>query len=367
MHLRTLSTFALCCCLSGVSSQAAESLNGSGEPTRFIPPAPAHDPNWDWLQLTSGEWLKGEVKSMYDEELEFDSDELGIVIIDAEDIAQLISGGQMSVNMGKRQRYDGRVLIQDQQLTIVRGEQRKSVAFADVVSMSSASEKEIDKWSVKLGLGANFRGGNTEQVEYNANVTIDRVAALSRFHFDYLGNLNETNGLETENNHRANSYLDYYFSNRWFYRVLKLEYYRDPFQNVEHRLTVSTEIGFAFIDTDRITWDITTGPGYQWNRLTTDNGTESTENYVGISSSTLEWEWNRRQDFTASYQATYVNEEAGGWQQNLTLKLENEILDDLDFDITFIWDRIGQPITGSDGKTPEPNDYRLLFSLSYSL
>ena len=31
--------------------------------------------DFDWVQLTSGEWLKGELISMYEDSVEFDSDE----------------------------------------------------------------------------------------------------------------------------------------------------------------------------------------------------------------------------------------------------------------------------------------------------
>jgi len=41
-----------------------------------------HSIKYDWLQLTSGEWLKGEVESMYNNILEFDSDNLGLLLID---------------------------------------------------------------------------------------------------------------------------------------------------------------------------------------------------------------------------------------------------------------------------------------------
>ena len=38
--------------------------------------------NFDWIQLTSDEWLKGEFIAMYERDLEFDSDELGILTLD---------------------------------------------------------------------------------------------------------------------------------------------------------------------------------------------------------------------------------------------------------------------------------------------
>ncbi|ADE55631.1 DUF481 domain-containing protein [Coraliomargarita akajimensis] len=340
------------------STQQAESFN---------PPAPAYDPDWDWLKLTSGEWLKGEVKSLYNDELEFDSDNLGIVVIDAEDIEQLITGSPMSVNIGNRQALVGRIVFKDQEVSVIRGEAQRTVPFAQVVSMTDGADREFDKWSAKVSLGANLRSGNTDQVEYNANVKVERRTALTRFSFEYLGNVNETNGLETANNHRADSYLDYYFSTRWFYRVANLEYFRDPFQNIEHRITASTGIGYTIVDTGRTEWDVLLGPGYQYSELETTNGVQGSGNFVGLAGTGLEWEINKRQDFTASYQITFTDEDSGGWLQNLTLELENEITGDLDFDITFIWDRIGDPITGSDGMTPEQDDFRLLFSLGYSL
>ncbi|HEY7774718.1 MAG TPA: hypothetical protein VIC26_16150, partial [Marinagarivorans sp.] len=38
----------------------------------------AFNDKWDWLQLTSGEWLKGKIKVVYNGEMEFDSSNLGL-------------------------------------------------------------------------------------------------------------------------------------------------------------------------------------------------------------------------------------------------------------------------------------------------
>jgi len=42
---------------------------------------------FDWVQLTSGEWIKGNIKRMRDDTMEFDSDDLGMLYIDFGDIA----------------------------------------------------------------------------------------------------------------------------------------------------------------------------------------------------------------------------------------------------------------------------------------
>jgi len=44
---------------------------------------------YDWIELTSGEWLKGEFKAMYQKRLEFDSDKLDLLIFDFEDVKQI--------------------------------------------------------------------------------------------------------------------------------------------------------------------------------------------------------------------------------------------------------------------------------------
>ena len=52
------------------------------------PPEPSPE-SFDWIKLTSGEWLKGEIKGKRDLDFEFDSDELGLLILDWGDIAEI--------------------------------------------------------------------------------------------------------------------------------------------------------------------------------------------------------------------------------------------------------------------------------------
>jgi hypothetical protein len=72
--------FCLCmlCCLATVAPVEGESQNTTpGSPVWT--PAGALPEGFDWIQLTSGEWLKGELKVLYNDSLEFDSDELDLL------------------------------------------------------------------------------------------------------------------------------------------------------------------------------------------------------------------------------------------------------------------------------------------------
>ena len=62
---------------------AAVSLAGpcSNASADWTPPPPMPD-EFDWVQLVSGEWLKGEIRAMYKDSMEFDSEELDLLNLD---------------------------------------------------------------------------------------------------------------------------------------------------------------------------------------------------------------------------------------------------------------------------------------------
>ena len=57
----------------------------------WSPPTPVFSQQFDWLQLRSGEWLRGDIISMYEDELEFDSDEFNTIFFDWQYVAELRS------------------------------------------------------------------------------------------------------------------------------------------------------------------------------------------------------------------------------------------------------------------------------------
>jgi len=82
------------------------------------PPPPMPD-EFDWVQLTSGEWLKGEIKVMYEDSLEFDSDELDLLTLDFADIKELRSAQVLNVRMQSGETATGKVLIEDDAIRVL--------------------------------------------------------------------------------------------------------------------------------------------------------------------------------------------------------------------------------------------------------
>lgn len=67
--------------------------------------------HFDWIRLNSGEWLKGELVSMYDKELEFDSDVLDTLMIDREDVYMIISERHHTVRFNDGEELSGTLNI----------------------------------------------------------------------------------------------------------------------------------------------------------------------------------------------------------------------------------------------------------------
>ncbi len=211
-----------------------ETKNETAQNQPWKPPPPPPD-EFDWIQLNSGEWLKGELNVLYEQKLEFDSDELDLQVFDWEDVKQVRGHRIFSVRFEGPITVDGLIQVTEDKVFITVGGERQEFERSQLVAIAPGEPKEINYWSVKLSLGLNFTSGNTEQTQYTAIGNAKRRTSATRFVLDYLGNFTETEGDETVNNQRVNSYFDYFMTRKYFLRPFFGEYYRDPFKNIKHR------------------------------------------------------------------------------------------------------------------------------------
>jgi hypothetical protein len=328
---------------------------------------------YDWVQLTSGEWLKGEIKSMYNESLEFDSDKLDLLEIDMEDVKFLQSFRPTNVNIENVGPVTGVLNISEDKITITDGENVKKYDIIELISFAPGGEREIDFWTVKLTLSLNLRTGNTEQVDYTAQFSAKRRTAKSRFFTDYIGNISQTDAVtgiveETANNHRVNTGLDIYATRYFFYTPVFAEYFSDPFQNIDQRTTIGVGVGYTVIDANKIEWNVSGGPSVLTTRYISVLPGEEIEVSSGSLAlgTNLDAEISSTLDFIFKYNIQLAKEDAGGYTHHTIATLESELTDKLDLDISAIWDRIAHPAVDDTGVEPEQNDFRFLLGLAYS-
>ena len=328
---------------------------------------------FDWVQLTSGEWLKGEIKSMYNDSLEFDSDKLDLLNIDWEDVKYLKSYRPSEINIEDSEPLTGSLQISGDKVTITDGENVQEFDRFDLISLTPSGEREADLWALKFTLGLNVRSGNTDQLDYNSKFNAKRRTAKSRFLLDYIGNISKTGNedgvlTETINNNRLSASHNIYATRYFFYTPIFAEFYRDPFQNIDQRITAGIGLGYTIFDTGKYEWNVNGGPAYVGIKYISVQPGEEQKVEAGalVLGTDFDAELSSALDFIFKYNIQAAEAEAGGYTHHMIATFESEITGSLDFDISMIWDRISQPATDAEGNTPKPDDYRLTVGVTYT-
>jgi putative salt-induced outer membrane protein YdiY len=329
----------------------------------FEPPA---SDQFDWIQLVSDEWLKGEIIAMYDGSLEFDSDELDGLTFGFGDVKKIRSAGTVQVGLLDGDVAVGRLVVDGDVVRVV-GDQEQKIERSQVLSITSGAPKEKNYWSGKVSAGANFRQGNTDQIETNSRMALMRRSVRHRTSLDYLANFSRSDDTTLTDNQRASVGWDWFVSDRFFLSPALGEYFRDPFQNIAHRYTIGAGAGYQIIDTSRIDWKATVGFAYQGTRFddVAEGELTSASTPTFLASTLYDQELSGSVDFNLEYRFFIVDEESGQYTHHFVTGFEFDLIGSLDFDVTFVWDRIQKPRPNSDDTFPEKDDYRLNLALGF--
>jgi putative salt-induced outer membrane protein YdiY len=325
--------------------------------------------NADWLQLTSGEWLRGRIIAMQKNTLEFDSDELKILEIEWKKVKYIKSYDPYSLRFIGRILAAGAIEITEDKIYIITDYDDQTFDRSKLVSIASGKETEISRWTSKATFSINVRRGNTDQTDFASRINAKRRTTDSRLTLDYLGSFSQVENTETVNSHRLNGNFDYFITRDLFWTLASFEYYRDPFQNIEKRLNLGTAMGYTIINTNDSEWDISAGPSYQETTFVSVQPGEpiSDRALTLILSTNFDTELNSKVDLEGLYSATLGDETTGNYSHHSILTIETEITDKLDFDVSGVWDRVRQPVPDENNITPDNNDFKILIGLGYEL
>lgn len=329
----------------------------------FVPP----EDGYDWIQLTSGEWLKGEVIGLFDDEVEFDSDILEELVLDAEDVSRFYSPRIFGISMRGYDLLSGQLRIDEQTVFVTTDGQVQTFAREQLLAVTVSAERELDRWSGELTLGMNVRQGNTDLIEYNAIAGLERRTPRSRIFIDYIGSFNETEGIRVDNNHRVNIVFDKFSGTRFFWRPFIGQYFRDPFQNIDHQFTLETGVGFEIRDTSRTEWDVWSAVGVNdVRRVSVEPDQPSSIRSPALSLGTdFDTELTSWLDYLFSFQITFVDEKSGDYQHHLLTTLSTDLVRNIDIDVSFVWDRTQSPPPDAIGNIPKKDDFRLMVGVSF--
>jgi putative salt-induced outer membrane protein YdiY len=338
--------------------------NGSGALTSTLPrpPAPMSD-NADWVQLKSGEWLRGKITSFTYPKLNFDSDKLKDQTFDFKDLVQLWSPRAFCL-YGQDNSATGKVHLDGPTITVI-GTNEVTFPRDDLVTLSPGTLTEKDYWSGKFSVGANLRSGNTEGADLTSSFTIERRTLSTDIKLEEVGNYSELSGVENVNNFRADLTYDILLTPRVFIRPLFGEYYRDKFQNIRHRGTVSVGAGYFLIKHPDMQWTINGGPGYQYTvfEATEPGSPETASTPAGVLATDFERDLTSKISLEIHYQAIITGTDSGLVTHHSATILSIDITRRLDLDAAFIWDRTERPEPSADGSIPKKDDLRFTLSV----
>jgi len=323
---------------------------------------------WDWLQLSSGEWLKGEVKTLYNHDIEFDSDELGLLTFEFADVDYIRSANTLSLRIaGVSEVVTGRIAVDKTHITIASSEETQTFSRDRIITIAPSGEGRLNLWSIRGSLGTYLKQGNTDQFEFNSQLQAKRRTAHSRFLIDYIGTYSTTENINTANNHRISSSYDIYANRKKYYRPALLEIARDPFQNIELKITYSVGLGYFLIDSNKTEWDFSFGGGYQSTQyMEVENDKESIVNsFAFVGTTNFDTELSKALDLLLQYRVQWSKDAAGGYTHHTLSSLDFELTKSFDIGVSLVWDYVEKPSADAAGDEPVQNDFRLSFNLSY--
>jgi putative salt-induced outer membrane protein YdiY len=340
------------------------STNAPGQPatTRvpWRPPGVGTD-KADWIQLKSGEWLRGEFKYIQQKKVEFDSDEMDELTLNLKDVRKAFPREPMYTMFEGRQPVFGHVVLSND-LVIVSGDEPLALSRDLLTGITPGGGiTGMRSWSGKVTLSLSLQSGNKDQTTLTTSAQIARRTPNTRLELDYLGNYNEANGDKNADNDRVNLTHDIRLNKDWFVRPVQFEYYRDPLANIAYRLTGGVGAGYYIFDEDEIEWRVSVGPAYQYTGFDTveAGNSDSASTPAGVFNLYFKSDITKRLTFYQTLASMVTDREAGQYSHHAITTLEFEIKRHLDLDVSFIWDYLHDPQPKSDGTIPAKSDYYL--------
>lgn len=368
----------LACITAGCASAPAPAPRPVETATPAAPVAPAEpfkpatpEPKkFDWILLTSGEWLKGDITVMRDDSLEFDSDQLDDLKLDWEKIAEVRSPRPNSILIDDGESgapYTGKLLVTRDSVVITNeeGEQRFERNKLLVIVPGEPSEKNY--WDGTVSLGISGKAGNVNQTDISLYALARRRTLESRWTTTYNGAFGSVEGEATVDNHRLSSRYDWFIGRKWYLTPLVLEYYRDIFTNIEHQITPAAQVGYHVIDTSKMEWDLEAGGGYRYTAYNSVEPGEpdSTGTAAIVAGTRFSWDITGDIEFQMNYQIQVGVPKTADTNQNAFLALSIDLIGDIDLDLSLTWNRTGNPRADSDGTVPQSDDLRYTVGLGW--
>ncbi|MFW2387089.1 MAG: DUF481 domain-containing protein [Polyangiales bacterium] len=323
----------------------------------------------DWLRLTSGEWLKGKIKRMREDEIEFDSDKLNLVKFNWEKVDQLHSPRINTYVFEDKVDVVGRAVVTNEEVLVETVDGVKKYPRIELLSIVEGEPRERNFWSTRLSAGFSGSAGNTNQGQFNGHWDLRRADQRTLSLLSYDGTFGFANDAQTVNRHVGRIDVKLFISRRFFFVPVTSQFVNDQFANLKFRATPGAGAGVHVFDTKKVEWDVGGALGYQFtNFLSTAAGAKNPQNDGFVSIQTYaDIDFTGDVELILKWRTSIVYTEIGLTNHYGSAKFSVEVTDIFDFEGTFNFYRTENPPPRSDGTVPEKNDYEVIVGLALEI
>ncbi|MBT8480228.1 MAG: DUF481 domain-containing protein [Myxococcales bacterium] len=321
----------------------------------------------DWIQLLSGEWLRGNVERMRDARLDFHSDEIKEITYDWKKVQQLHSPKANTYRFTDGTKLVGPAMINKELVTVQTETGIAMRKRSELNAILEHTPREGDYWSTVLRVGLTANAGNTENLSFNAFWLLVREDSLTRTALSYDGTFGTADRTEVANRHLGSGEVNVFVYPGIYVIAANAQLLYDKFQNVRLRATPAAGAGFQLIATYVVDWKLELAPlGYQYLSLLEPAANVRNPQHDGL----MMFRMFADIDFTDDIELLLE------WRSNLvyttignTNHLGNVIFNlrvttILYFNTSFLYLRTRQPFPQADGTVPGKNDYQLVVGIS---
>ncbi len=319
------------------------------------------------IRLNTGEWLKGRIEYLNYARLYFDSNKLGKVNFDWNDVHYLRSTESCEYVFSDDLKIRGRGIVnRESVLLTLPGDEEREFSRSSLLAIYPGSRGQA-RWIGRISGTLDTTSGNTEENTLDVTAEIRRRAGSLSMEFDFTGSYNEADG--DENRRRLFSALqfNYDLTRRLFLAIARTDATYDKFQNLDYRIRLSTGLGVNLIRGNRVNWRIQAGPAQEFVRYREVTGNQSRQesNRGAIFTTVLDWEITNDVDFHFETLSFVSTENSDNANHILTARLSLDLIEDFDLDLTFKYERNENPERDEAGRLPERDDFRFLVGLGY--
>jgi len=330
-------------------------------------PSVKNPTKFDWIKLSTDEWLKGRIKVVREDRIEFRSEKLKNLNFDFEDIKELRSSKTYTVVLTNRETYEGKLIIRDGRLLVGTKGGVREFKREELMAIVPTGQKEWERWSGNVGIGMTARSGNTDQIDVTSDIRFIRRTAFSKVDLRWIGNFSEVSDVETVNNQRLTGKWDLFVTRKWFVTPLSVELFRDPFQNIGLQVTPTAGGGYHLIRQPKAKWDLELLAGARYTESDSSVAGAADSETIGaiIPGTSLDWDITSKTELEFAYHISIGVPDTENTNHYLVTKLSVDVIGDLDLDVTFQWQHIGNPPRAADGSLPLNNDTWFTFGFSW--